>query len=94
MTNIAYIKENTPMPAIYENLAKECIELAHAALKKARIIRDENPTTADPDEVDERLTEEFTDIMVCIAALDISIDFKIYEEKLGRWHNRITEHQA
>ena len=94
MINIAYIRENTPLPALYENLAEECIELAHAALKKARILRNENPTPADPDEVDERLTEEFTDIMVCVATLDILIDFKMYEEKFERWSDRIEEHQA
>lgn len=31
-------------PAMYEQLAKECTELAKAALEMARIIRNKNPT--------------------------------------------------
>lgn len=37
--------------ATYELLAEECIELAHAALKMARVKRGENPTPATEEKV-------------------------------------------
>lgn len=37
-------------PALLELTAEECVELAHACLKLARVIRQENPTPVTSDE--------------------------------------------
>ena len=44
--------------ATYELLAEECIELAHAALKMARVKRGENPTPATEEKVKKSIVEE------------------------------------
>lgn len=89
--------------ATLEQLAEECAELAHAALKTARIIRKENPTPVAYGDMMDGLAEEMTDVMNCIHILS---DF--YEEsgvscfyegamrvrertKRARWRNRIKE---
>ncbi len=43
-TNIRTVCDMIGEPAVYEQLAEECSELAKAALKMARILRNENPT--------------------------------------------------
>ena len=50
-------------PAMLEQLAEEASELAKAALKLARIERDENPTPVTKDEAEMNLTEEYTDVV-------------------------------
>lgn len=37
-------------PAVYESLAEECSELAKAAQKMARVLRNENPTPVTEEE--------------------------------------------
>lgn len=49
--------------ALLENLAEECAELAHAALKEARRLRGENPTPATAEECQKALVEEGADVM-------------------------------
>lgn len=44
-------------PAMLEQLAEECMELGKAALKKARVIRGENPTPVTAEKADENLMD-------------------------------------
>lgn len=80
------------VPAMYEMLAEECCELAHEALKMARIIRGENPTPKTLKEVKESLTEEVTDVELCLSELDLNYDFQIMEKKTRRFYQRWKEH--
>ena len=82
------IAEKIGLPAMYEMLAEECTELAHAALKMARIIRGENPTPKTRDAVKEHLVEEVTDVSLCLRELDLSYDNLIMERKVERFLHR------
>lgn len=82
---------NLPIPALYEQLAEECCELAQAALKLARIHRDENPTPIDQDQARRNLIEEFTDVHVAADQLGISLDVALYQKKLARWMQRCNQ---
>lgn len=74
--------EKIPEAAWLEMLAEECSELAHAALKLARIQRGENPTPATEDTWRGKVIEEMADIMIC---LDIVKDMDWID------HNRMAE---
>lgn len=85
-------------PAMLEQCAEECSELAHACLKMARWIRDENPTPADIDIMNANLIEEMADVYLCIHEIAVGkgcvkeiIDIR--NEKLERWENRIEAHK-
>ncbi len=73
---------------MYEMLAEECTELAHEALKMARVIRGENPTPKTEDAVKEHLIEEVTDVRLCLRELDLSYDNLIMERKVERFLQR------
>ena len=84
--------------ALLEQLAEESTELAHAAMKQARIERGENPTPVSASEAFSNLFEEVADVRLCIRALESVIgpmDTKeIEDEKLTRWMERIKATQA
>lgn len=85
-------------PAMLEQLAEECTELEKAALKKARILRNENPTPVTLEEADENLVEEYCDMEICIGELKIHPSPYIYQAKrtrfLKRWHEKEVEADA
>lgn len=64
--------------ALLENLAEECVELAHAALKEARRLRGENPTPATAEECQKALVEESADVL---NMLDIATRLEIIDGK-------------
>lgn len=74
--------------AMYELLAEECTELAHAALKMARIIRDENPTSKTEDEALSDLEEEATDVDVCLKELALWPVEYVRTLKMARFADR------
>ena len=83
--------------AMLEGLAEEASELAHAALKLARIFRDENPTPVQAAEAKEKLTEEMADVVlysqVVRERIGVRLD-KINEvvlRKQDRWKRRMSE---
>lgn len=57
-------------PATLELLAEECIELAHACLKLARVMRGENPTPKTEEECKAKVIEEVADVSICMEELD------------------------
>ena len=81
--------------AVFEQLAEECTELAHAALKMARIIRGENPTPATRNEARKALNEEAGDVLNCIEILArdywFGLDLHHRRMKMERWEQRIEE---
>lgn len=86
-----YIFEKIPCPALYEQLAEEAAEMAHAALKMARIWRKENPTPVQWQEGFNRLTEEISDVMLVLDVLGLEKDQEIVDQKIDRWLDRIRE---
>ena len=84
------IRKTIPRPALYEQLAEECSELAQASLKMARILRGENKTPVTIDEARENIKEEYTDIILCAETLGIVPSGDIMTSKIRRWVARNT----
>ena len=78
-------------PAMLEQLAEEATELAHAALKLARIYRAENPTPVTKREAKAHLIEEFTDVETCAKELKLSANRDIEVMKIRRFYDRLKE---
>lgn len=76
--------------ALYEQLAEECVELAHACQKKARLLRGENPTPLTKSDIDAMVDEEYTDVCLVAHLLYLHVDNKIYRSKLERWAERLS----
>lgn len=56
-------------PALLEQTAEECAELAHACLKEARRLRGENPTPKTEIECWMAIIEEMADVEICLKML-------------------------
>nr|DAF86371.1 MAG TPA: pyrophosphatase [Siphoviridae sp. ctmxA102] len=81
-------------PALLEQLAEECSELAHAALKLARLERGENPTPKTEEECVENLLEELGDVNLCMSVVEANRGIHIrclFVDKKARWAQRIRE---
>lgn len=81
-------------PALLEQLAEECSELAHAALKMARLERGENPTPKTEEECVENLLEKLGDVNLCMSVVEANRGIHIRclsVDKKARWAQRIRE---
>ena len=81
-------------PALLEQTAEECTELAHACLKEARRLRGENPTPCTAEECKAAIMEEMADVSLCLSALDdagYTLSFAAVSAKLDRWSQRLDE---
>lgn len=89
------IVEEIGYAAALEQLAEECSELAHAALKLARIMRKDNPTPVGKDEAYSKLSEEANDVILCLEELLVAGLYcdssALREIKRQRWIDRIQE---
>ena len=88
------IRQKVPEAALYEQLAEECVELAHAALKLARIKRGENPTPVSAKEAMSAVMEEYTDLRLVAFVLEMLWDTEVFERKLLRWKERLGDNDA
>lgn len=90
---IAYIQENVSSATLYEQLSEELIELAHACLKYARILRGESPSPVEKGEALKSISEEYTDVSLMMDITEVFIleDQYIYEKKLKRFYERLME---
>ena len=95
------IVEHIGVPALLEQLAEECCELAQASLKMARKLRDENPTPKSIEDIRDNLVEEMADVHVCMETLvyeaDVVDDSELYimeVEKKHRWKERLEQHSG
>ena len=84
-------------PAMLEQIAEECAELAHSALKLARLLRDENPTPVREEDARQRFLEEIADVTLCIdewlrnqAPTCTDIVNVTMDEKEQRWIKRLN----
>lgn len=72
--------------AMYEQFAEECVELAHAALKMARLLRGDNPPrNMSHRDCRKKIEEEFTDVFFCVRELDLKVDTDVLKEKEERF---------
>lgn len=82
----------TPIAAMYEQLAEEAVELAHAAMKVARIYRNESPTPVSMANAEASLNEELadTEAVISILGLETAPVKRICNSKIARWADRIN----
>ena len=80
--------------AMLEQLAEEAAELSQAALKLARVLRGENPTSVTRKEARKHLMEEYTDVYQCAAELQISVNWLQIQRKEIRFRKRWEEKKA
>lgn len=85
------IYETIPKAALYESLAEEATELAQAAMKMARVLRNENPTPVTQKEAKDNLIEEYGDVLLTAAYLELQEDFDGVRKKHNRCLDRCEE---
>ena len=91
------IRDYIGTPALLEQFAEECTELAQASLKYARKLRGDNPTPKNFGEILDSFQNEIADVFVCIDELESAylIDHGYVndkkEEKIRRWYERVKE---
>ncbi|MBQ8144313.1 MAG: hypothetical protein IJ042_05920 [Butyricicoccus sp.] len=82
-------------PEILAQLAEECTELSHAALKLRRAMTGVNPTPISAADAMADLLEEIADVFAALEALGVHTDeyeetvCRIWDEKLARWVERL-----
>lgn len=83
--------------ALLEQVAEECTELGHAALKLARKYRNENPTPVTEEEAYANLKEEWADMLLSMTVLDHYYNMDCNElkgfmdNKYARWNQRLED---
>lgn len=78
-------------PCLYDQLAEEATELAHAAIKMSRILRGENPAPVTPQFVEHMVNEEYNDLMNVVHILGLCEDKDMQREKIRRWIERLNQ---
>lgn len=92
------IVDQIGVPALLEQMAEECCELAQACLKMARKLRDENPTPKSVEDIRDNLVEEMADVELCRILLEEAEvvgyrePFAVMHEKEERWKKRLNLH--
>ena len=88
------IVDRIGLPALLEQTAEECAELAHACLKEARRLRGENPTPCTAEECYGKIVAEEADVQNCMRRL-VEAGYmwtrEDMEDKMDRWHQRLDE---
>lgn len=89
-----YIRKHTPEAALYEQIAEEAVELAHAAMKYARAIRGESPTPVNLGKVQEQMREEYSDVYIAAQTAGVAVEPSVVELKYIRWFERLRAQEA
>ena len=79
------------LPAMFEGLAEEAVELAHAAQKLARYYRGESPVGEDKETMVNNLTTEYTHLLLYIYELGIFPNNVKAREANERFEKRLRE---
>lgn len=91
MTDIEYIHSKIQVAEILAQVAEECNELAHAALKLRRALDGTNPTPVSVKVASDRVREEYSDLLLCLCVLSKLDVPTSCREKLQRWVERLRE---
>lgn len=87
------IRANLSYPALLAQLAEECAELSHAALKYRRAMVKENPTPVKTSAASAAMLEEIADILLVLRVIGIDMDsgyiVRVQEYKASRWVDRL-----
>lgn len=93
--DLQYIRDQLGVPELLAQLAEECNELSHAALKLRRVYDGRNPTPVSESEALDNLLEEIGDVDNCLEALELDDPkyaiqmHRNKEEKIKRWAWRL-----
>lgn len=87
------IQKRMSQAALYDILAEEATELAHAALKMSRKLRNESPTPMSISEITAYVIEEYSDVSLCARILDLEADEDLIKFKQNRWNMRLASSQ-
>lgn len=90
-TDFGQIMRKTSRVSRIELLAEEAAELAAAASKYARILRDENPTPVNEETAWKILLEEYSDVIGVARTLMIEPSSPLIYEKYHRWVKRLED---
>lgn len=91
---MGYMRDRIGDAAMLEQLAEECAELGQAALKLARIVRNENPTPVTEGRASAMILEEAADVLICmdeVGVFDRPEMPRIAHEKRERFKARWEE---
>ncbi len=95
MKEIKDIREKLSAAELLAQLAEECMELGHAALKLRRVMSGENPTPTPPGEACEKVSEEIADVILVLKVLGYDYDSPFYHESMSskakRWISRLND---
>lgn len=88
--------EKIGKPAMLEQTAEECVELAHACLKLARYYRNENKVYGKTEEeLLDNLAEEMADVDICFNEILMRVGlikhYNWFIKKSNRLHERLEE---
>lgn len=92
------VRERLGIPELLCQLAEECQELGHAALKLRRAMTGTNPTPVTQAEAWKNLTEEVADVLLTLKVLEVPTDDAAVREtqgyKMARFIHRLEEQEA
>ena len=87
-----YIREKLSVMDALVQLGEECSELSAIVFKLIRKIDETNPTPLSFSEINQRVDEEVSDVMLCIDVIGgVFGDMELYRKKLDRWVKRLEE---
>lgn len=86
------IRQKIPFSELLAQLAEECTELAHAALKLRRCMDGTNPTPKSRYNAELAMLEEIADVLLCLKVCGFEDgQFRETEkQKLARWKDRLS----
>lgn len=85
------VLEKIGEPAMLEQTAEECVELAQACLKLSRKLRGENYTPKSMEIIKENLNEEVADVKLCFEYLADKLDYEKIEDYMNYKRKRTIE---
>lgn len=93
------IRERLPRVELLLQLAEECTELAHAAMKLVRAMDGTNPTPVTVQEAETLMIDEAADVLLCLdtvidARRDLPVIEAVMTAKLQRWRERLEAAQG
>lgn len=87
-----YIREKLSVMDALVQLGEECSELSAIVFKLIRKIDETNPTPLSFSEINQRVDEEVSDVMLCLDVIGGDFgDMELYRKKLDRWVKRLEE---
>lgn len=95
MKDLERIRQLLPRTELLAQLAEECSEMGHAALKLRRVYDGSNPTPVTEEEAIYNLLEEIADVELCLFVLEYNRPWHVgqvgmvIERKADRWLNRL-----